>query len=222
MGKVVEEKIIIDHREPDEVVERLLLRDRITTIEPEAELTVGDYEIGSALFERKTVGDLESSMTDGRLKSQIKRMMDGEREFFVLIQGDISEVGQDSHGPPSESVRGYCASLMARFRVPIVFCSNMDIMIDMMIRMGEKANDESKEVIINSDSSFREIEDPMVRFLTTIDGIGVQTGEKISDHFPYPSGLIGLEPQQLTLIDGVGATTARKIVSSFNPEEYDA
>jgi ribosomal protein S13 len=68
----------------------------------------------------------------------------------------------------------------------------------------------------------RKVEDPMVRFLTTIDGIGFSTAQIISDHYPYPSGLIGLEPQALTFIDGVGNTTARKIVSSFNPEEYDA
>lgn len=209
----------VDHREPESIVNKLLLRDDIENLKPEVTLEVGDYQCGRAIFERKAVGDLESSITDGRLKSQIKRMLESDFVPFIVVEGNLDECGVGRRGPPPQSVRGYCASIMARFNVPIVFCSDEDTLVDMMMRLADKANDEERVVTIDNNSSFRKQDDQMIRFLTTIDGIGRNTARDVKEHYPTPAKLIRATPAELQQIDGIGGTTANKILDAFCPPE---
>lgn len=83
--------VLVDHREPPEIVE-LLRRAPMTTVEVCA-LELGDYLIdGHLIVERKSVGDFEASIIDDdkRLFTQSERMKHRpELVPILVIEGDV-------------------------------------------------------------------------------------------------------------------------------------
>jgi ERCC4-type nuclease len=79
--------IIIDSREPNEVVE---LVKKLNYPVQQHNLEVGDIQIGNILIERKDIGDLVNSVRDNRLWQQLYNMkqQEGYKSFLIVI-GDL-------------------------------------------------------------------------------------------------------------------------------------
>ncbi len=65
-------KVYVDSHEPEHIVKELKKLNLDVEVIP---LETGDYQIGDILIERKTAGDLLSSIRDGRLFDQLYRLM---------------------------------------------------------------------------------------------------------------------------------------------------
>ena len=86
--------IYVDDREPP-YTETML---RGAGVEAETKrLAAGDYKWGSpfgpVLVERKEAGDLVSSFYSGRLDDELYRCLEASALTFLLIEGEVSEVG---------------------------------------------------------------------------------------------------------------------------------
>lgn len=96
-------QIIVDTREPNKFVS--LLKEQGFDVTQDA-LEVGDYVIGNAVIERKTVCDLFNSLCDSRLWSQLYKLRSIVEEGFVpflLVVGDIPTYDFSEHKPISNS-----------------------------------------------------------------------------------------------------------------------
>jgi len=74
-------------------------------------LNVGDYVIGWACIERKTIDDLCASIIDGRIKSQSEKMLDNYKYNYIIVSGRISDRTSDIH---ENCILGIIASLAVR------------------------------------------------------------------------------------------------------------
>ena len=85
-------KLTIDSREPEEL-KSFLLKKYKKEVEMEiAQMDEGDYVTDRVICERKTVGDLNSSLQDGRFVSQLNRISTHEDTIYILlVVGDIHE-----------------------------------------------------------------------------------------------------------------------------------
>lgn len=82
--------IIIDSREPSEIVTYLKKRFKDKATFKVNKLDEGDYETPHCLFERKKIGDLYSSILDGRIQSQCCRLaLHDDKVIGLLIYGDL-------------------------------------------------------------------------------------------------------------------------------------
>lgn len=207
----------VDHREENEEVIQLLLdHGHVDAVDYPIELDVGDYRTEEAIFEVKhSVSDYAASMQDGRLQSQIERMLETDRRPYVLLgfaMTDMLFVPRSNVN--SSSLFGFMASLMADFNVPILACEESEILVDMLVRLARKEERE-KELIVEPGVEVEKVEHPNIRFLCTIDGIGVNTAERINEHFPTPASIIQSSPSDLARVDGIGEKTAMKILNAY-------
>jgi ERCC4-type nuclease len=62
------EKIVVDSREPNEILELVKKLNYFTEVQ---NLEVGDIQFGNILIERKDIGDLINSVRDNRLWEQL-------------------------------------------------------------------------------------------------------------------------------------------------------
>ncbi len=94
-------KILIDNREPPEVISKIKTYFVNDTIEV-VSLTCGDVWIDDIIIERKTVNDLLASIADGRLLNQASEMRGLSEWCYVIIESPLiwynqKMVGTDWH-----------------------------------------------------------------------------------------------------------------------------
>jgi len=81
------EKIVVDSREPKEILELVKKLNYITEVQ---NLEVGDIQISNILIERKDIGDLINSVRDNRLWEQLYNLKQQEGyKCFLIVIGDI-------------------------------------------------------------------------------------------------------------------------------------
>ena len=107
-------KLLVDDREDAKVVQELL----ILGVDCEVvRLKTGDYVSGDVCIERKTIDDLCSSIVDGRIKTQCRRISARFKHGFVLVSGKISERTADIH---EHCILGMIASLVIKYGVNVI------------------------------------------------------------------------------------------------------
>jgi len=82
-------EILVDNREPKRYYD--LLKSNFPDYEFKyIKIEEGDYVSNRCIVERKTISDLHSSILNGRLKSQLNRILTHNKIFILFIVGDIN------------------------------------------------------------------------------------------------------------------------------------
>ena len=85
-------------------------------------LITGDYTFGETCVERKTMDDFVGSITDGRLRRQVKRMNKEFKYNYVLVSGLISKrANVEFH---DHSILGMLASLIIKTNINVIMLEN--------------------------------------------------------------------------------------------------
>ena len=209
--------VVVDNREPPEMLTAMDQHDDVNDWRLD-QLDIGDIRFGHAgvVIERKTPEDYASSVLSGRLDSQLHRMADAQDRPYVLVEGSISDFDSLEHTRiRSQSLRGHVASTMARRRVPVLFCDEMNLLVDLGVRLARKEI-EDKSVSYLQPSVVNDASLPLtMQVYTCIPGIGVKTAESLYDHYPSVSDLLAASVEDLKEVSGVGAKTATEIHGSL-------
>lgn len=115
----------------------------VTQVCPET-LTVGDYAVRytsgvvpPVRFERKSLGDLFSTMTSGypRFKREILRAQAAHLQLILMIEGTLTRVyqGFDRSQLAGESCVKKLFTLAVRYELYPVFCQSRGEMADFMV-----------------------------------------------------------------------------------------
>ena len=96
--KIEELRIIVDEREKKSGIPKLLssigVKTEIKTLQ------IGDYIVApETVVERKTIGDLFSSIFDGRLFDQCSRLTEHYQHPILLIEGNVDEIEELTDNP---------------------------------------------------------------------------------------------------------------------------
>ncbi|MEM3407381.1 MAG: ERCC4 domain-containing protein [Nitrososphaerota archaeon] len=80
--------ILIDYREKDSGIPRLLMKKNIPI--SFENLEIGDYIIGDIVIERKTSKDFIASIFDGRIFEQAGKISSYTNKSILLIEGNLN------------------------------------------------------------------------------------------------------------------------------------
>lgn len=206
-------EVIIDSNEAaqnEDLTEVIVLHEDVADFKIEP-LDEGDIKIQNCLFERKTPADFAQSLQEGRLREQVERMGDRGDQSFVLVEGNMEDFDSLEHTQiPPKSLRGMTASIIARNRTPVVFCSKPELLADMAVRLARKTAEEPTTIQTTTTDTVREPTFIENVFLG-VDGVGIETAEKLSEKFPSLQSVYNASQEELKAVDGVGETVAGEI-----------
>lgn len=193
------EEVIVEQEPVDECV-----------VDP---LPVGDIAVGGCLFERKTVSDFADSVRDGRLTDQLDRLDTADASTYILIEGDMRDFEHLYSNIGAPSLRGMVASITVRADTPVLFCSNMQTLVDALLRLARKA-DSAVETVQTGQAHTAQDSDFMTNLFLGIDGIGAELAERLADEFDSIPTLATATRSDFEAIDGIGPTKADDIVDA--------
>jgi len=88
------------------------------------QLSVGDYILSDdVVIERKTISDLETSIIDGRLFSQLPNLLKAKKPGLI-IEGDINKLFSDNSRIQKKALIGIITSIGLDYKLPIFFTKN--------------------------------------------------------------------------------------------------
>jgi Fanconi anemia group M protein len=87
-------------------------------------LSIGDYQItDEIIIERKTISDLESSIIDGRIFSQLQELLKFSKPCLI-IEGNMNLVYNNNTRLNKKAIIGLLTSIGINYKVPIFFTKN--------------------------------------------------------------------------------------------------
>lgn len=226
-------KTYIDNREPSNIQSTTSLALNNKNFEHKIkQLAQADfyYPEKDVAIERKTIGDLISSISDGRLSKQADRMNAQHKHNYLIIEGN--NLFQYEHSNiSSKSITGQLISLAVKRNMKIVRTETVDDTAYTVARIFERYKDEehlqTTEYLKTHDTG--EINNTQTAMLMQIDGISRQKADKILEETRfnsiehlltyknnYEKGGENVPPKTLLQeVDGIGEKTAEKILKSF-------
>lgn len=222
------DSVTIDAREPDEFSVLFEEHEDVDRVSMN-QIPTGDFllrpdmEEPAVVFERKSVSDYVGSIKSRRLETQIKMMYEefGPERSFLLVEGDMDEFDFLPYSDfSSASVRGFTASISARWQCVPLFCSDKVKMVDMAVRVSRKMVEEPSRKVRSPTNTPEQANDTFIdRALLQLDGVGKDTKEKLKERYPSVQYLAEAGEHDLQKIDGIGSTTAEKIVNQLEGQE---
>jgi len=211
--------VIIDSNEEaqnQQFVENMVLHEDVEDFTIET-LETGDFIIEDCVFERKTPSDFAGSLQKGRLREQVERLGAGDKSPYVLVEGDMSDFSDLEHtNIPPKSLRGMTASIIARNKIPVVFCSNAGNLADVSVRIARKSVEDVNEQHVKTDA-VQEV--PFItKTFMNVEGVGLRTAKDLAKEFSSIQEAIEAEIEELQRVDGVGPKTAEKIHQALHNE----
>jgi len=215
--KVPEVIVRVDVRElGGEVVRRLASFNDVKI--SVSRLEVGDYIVSDEIaIERKTVDDLASSLVDGRIFDQMKKLKATYKRPILLIEGE-TPYRASKRGVNPRSLMGLVASLVTG-GLPVLWAKNPEESAE-LIRLMAIREQTDKRVI-------PEIKHPpaideravLERVLTGIPGVGVVIARNLLSAFGTLRRVFSASEEELQSVEGVGPQIAKRIVE-FATREY--
>jgi len=207
--------VVIDDREKPWVLEKGYEYFPHLSVE---RLEVGDLVCGDVCIERKEIHDFASSIIDGRLKKQAKRMLERFKAPFIFVVGDWEPLKEQEHFEwfTEQHYTGAVASTAAGIGVPVISCKDEDIFWLMATKFFERY-DPSRPIVI------KEIirpkgDDTYVSMLCCVEGIGESKAKLILKNHHFLT-LPNVTKEELMKIPGIGdkyATSIRKYFDTTN------
>ena len=153
----------------------------------EEKLIVGDYIVSERVcIERKTVGDLISSIYAGRLFDECKRMRETYPIPVLILEGYLPLIFKISKIPAS-SVWGALSSIILNFNVRVLPSPNTVSTAGIIYRMAYHEQIKEKSTpTIRSKPKFSSVAEQQIFLLCGLPGIGPNLAKELLKKFKTP------------------------------------
>jgi ERCC4-type nuclease len=214
-------KIICDKREnPSQVISELnniSSKDFNLDITLEV-LSVGDYQLSSnVVIERKTISDLEQSIIDGRIFSQIRQLVDVPKPG-IIIEGSF-EILKNHTRINRKAIIGLITSIGLTYKIPVFFTKNQKETAEFLYIIAKK-----EQFNKNSDMKIRYSKYKMTdkeRQLFIIESfpdIGPKLAKSILKEFKSIKNVADAKIEDLLKIPQLGPKKAKRLKELFERE----
>lgn len=205
-------EIVIDHREPNVLIE--YLKDFGATVKIQS-LTVGDYIVSDRMIiERKTRDDFESSIIDQRIFSQLERMKEVYSNPVLIIEGidEMERIGR-------KAMLGAYASMIGRFGVSLFFTRNMTGTAEIIYSFAKHEQEAKSNMLrIKPRVKTYSLADNQRAVIEALPKIGPKTAINMLNHFGSIQNIVNATEKELTEIDKIGKKKAELIKQILNTE----
>ena len=200
-------RIVADEREKKSGIPDLL---KGTGINLEIKtLPVGDYIVApETIVERKTVSDLVSSIFDGRLFDQCRRLKEHYQFPILIIEGDIDEIEELTENPLV--FYGAISSIAIDFKIPVIPTPNATHTSKLLISMCSR-KDASKGPFIKKIRKSNDLQKQQLSMLCSLPGVGEKTAIRMLEKFGTPLRVLSSSIIELSKVSGLGEARAKNI-----------
>ncbi|MBM3230622.1 hypothetical protein FJZ22_03155 [Candidatus Pacearchaeota archaeon] len=181
--KTPQETIQVDNREKNSLVPSLLVEHNIQL--KWEQLPIGDYIIKGIVIERKTWNDLQSSIINKRIFSQLTNLP--KEQSLLIIEG----TGEAILKP--EALQGFLLSCALTFKIPYVLTKNEQETAHYLTRLALR-KPSSLSLQPPKPKSFQE---QQAFILQAFPGIGPKTADKLLAHFHTLQTIFEASEEQL-------------------------
>ena len=218
-------QLIIDSNERGtlcESVERKASKSGLTVARQP--LVVGDYLLGGACVEAKSISDLFQSSHSGHLWRQLDNMDANYERFFLVVHGSIDKYvaiakkngKRVSYSKIQNELIGTMARLMSDFECQVFYCNNVSEAASFIVRLHDKLH---KPASSHGAHTIRRVASNDLRadMLATVPGIGMETAQKMLKKCGSIEEMCF--PQSLKEIKGLGEVRRKLIIEILTSEE---
>ena len=200
-------RIVIDERERKSGIPKLL-----QTIGVNVEiktLPVGDYIVShETIVERKSINDLMSSIFDGRLFDQCKRLKEHFQFPIILVEGNVDEIESISDNPLV--FYGALSTVAVDFKIPIIPTPSASHTAKLLVSLASR-KDASKGPLLKKIKKSNDIQKQQLLVLSSLPGVGEKTAIRMLKKFGTPLKVLSASTIDLAKIPGLGESRAKKI-----------
>ncbi len=209
-------RVIVDTSEPADISDLL---QRLGVEVKRRRLAPADYIVGHIAIERKTVGDFQASLIDGRLFEQVSRLRETyEPPILLLVEGDLAFV-EEYQAP--RAFWSAMASLALEPGLHVVPTHSKGGTVEVIAALARWAGEKRQHSTVRFKP--RQL-DPATaqRFaLQGLPGVGDKTSDKMLAHFGTLRRAFASTQAELARAPGVGDKRAVDI-TAFLDRPYDA
>ncbi len=210
--------IICDKREvPSQVVSELQnisSKDIQLNITLET-LSVGDYQLSSdVVIERKTIYDLEQSIIDGRIFSQIKHLVDVPKPGLI-IEGSLDILKHHTR-INRKALIGLITSIGLTYKIPVFFTRNQRETAEFLYVIAKK-----EQLSNNNNNKLRyskykmNDKERLLFIIESFPDIGPTLSKSILKEFKTLKNVISADIEDLQKIDKLGPKKAKRLKELF-------
>ena len=221
---MVKPDLIIDSNERGslcESIERRAKKEGLTiTRQP---LVVGDYLLGAACVEAKSVTDLFQSSYSGHLWRQLDNMDANYERFFLVVHGSIAKYvtfakkqnRHLTHSRVQNELTGTLARIMADFDCQVFFTSNISEAAMFITKLHNKLY---KPASKHGAQAIRRVStnDVRVDMLLSVPGVGAELAERLLDKCGSIEEMCF--PESLKQVKGLGDKKRQLIIEVLTSE----
>lgn len=218
-------QLIIDSNERGTLcdsVERKAVKSGLTVARQA--LVVGDYLLGGACVEAKSISDLFQSSHSGHLWRQLDNMDANYERFFLVVHGSIDKYvaiakkngKKVSYSRVQNELIGTLARLMSDFECQVFYCNNVSEAASFIVRLHDKLH---KPASKHGAQSIRRVASNDLRadMLATVPGIGMETAQKMLEKCGSIEEMCF--PESLKEIKGLGTVRRKLVIDILTSEE---
>lgn len=179
--------LVIDSREPKGVKEAFYNSGLFENIHVR-ELDVGDFKIGGLRIERKGFSDFVSSWREGRLASQVERMMALEGEVGIVIVHDYEKFSKYIDYGLKAAAMKHMENM--NFVLPVFKTKNFDSFLLKVYKFAKHAEDgEYLFHFSGRKTKIKKAENRIIYFYASLPGINEILAKRIWEKYPLPTDL---------------------------------
>jgi ERCC4-type nuclease len=165
-------------------------------------LPVGDYDVGSAIVERKSVRDLHLSIVRGRFWAQIGRLARSRRTPYLLVEGRRLDAGPLRPA----AVRGALLAVSELGISLIRSTDPKDSALWLKVLAGRSQRRRPRRVYPRGVHA-----DPSVALIAAVPGFSSTTAQRLLERFGSVSDVLAAGPDNWFSVPGVGPKRARSL-----------
>jgi len=208
-------QIVVDTRERNPRVEQALRRKEDISVS-RARLPIGDYQVGHSLIvERKTLADFALSVRNGRLFTQVARLVRQQRMRACLILE-----GTPDRYPylviPQHASQGAVIAVTVIWGLPVLRSATPEETADLILFAARQL--QRREVRPPRRRWIRTggIDRHQLLLLQAIPEVGPKKAEWLLRAFGSPASVASADTEQLATGEGIGPNTAERIFTVFH------
>lgn len=180
------------------------------------QMDVGDYSLpGDIIVERKTSSDFTSSILDGRLFDQAKRLSSVCKNPTMIIESALSDVFK--HFENKSSIWGALAALSFSFKIHIFWTSDRSETAELLATLAKRSMKERKGVaIVRPKPRLETLAEKQLYVLSSVPGIGSKYAERLLSSLGTLKAVFSATPLELSRAADIPTAKALKIYEFFN------
>ena len=182
-------------------------------------LIVGDYLLGGACIEAKSVSDFLHSCDSGHLWKQLDNMDANYERFFLLLHGSIGAYvkvnKKRTYSHVQSKMMGLLARIMADFDCQVLYTPNVSEAASFVVKLHNKLH---KPASPHGAQAIRRVSTNDVRkdILLAIPGVGAIMADRLLKECGSIEEMLYVD--SLKKVKGLGSKTANKIIESLTSE----